>query len=194
MNWNRFLHILAIVSLVVLVIIEYAWNFDTFQRRVALSITGIIGGLIYLWLWAVACKQDINFPGIVSLLVAASVWFDGAANFWHLFGRYLWWDKMAHFTGSFAPIAAIFTYLYQLNQQGKIKLPGWSVSLYSISLVSLLSVLYEISEYIGDVMFHTNRVTDLFDAADDLMYNVSGALFVVLVFWAWRSIKVRSNK
>ena len=193
MKGNRLLHGIAIASLIVLVIIEYAWNFDVFQRRVALSITCVIGGLVYLWLWAIARRQDIHFPGIVSILVAASIWFDGVANFWHLFGRYLWWDKMAHFTGSFAPIAVLFTYLYQLNRQGKIKLPAWSISLYSISLVSLLSVLYEISEYAGDVWFHTNRITDLFDSPDDLMYNVSGALFVVLVFWAWRAIKQKGR-
>jgi hypothetical protein len=189
MKMNRFLHVIAIVSLIVLAVIEYAWNFDVFQRRVALSITCIIGGLIYFWLWAVARKQNIHFPGIVSLLVAASIWFDGAANFWHLFGEILWWDKLAHFTGSFAPTAVIFTYIYQLNQQGRIRLPKWLLSLSSIALVTLLSVIYEISEYWGDVWFNTHRVTDFFDTSDDLMYNTASALFVVLVFWIWKRSK-----
>jgi hypothetical protein len=126
-------------------------------------------------------------------LVAASIWFDGAANFWHLFGRILWWDKLAHFTGSFAPIAVILTFVYQLNQQGRIRLPQWSVGLFSVSMVTLLSVVYEVSEYVGDIWFGTHRVTDLFDTADDLMYNTASALFVVMVFWAWRWAKQKRS-
>jgi hypothetical protein len=193
MKGNKILHGIAIASLVILLVMEYAWNFDTFQRRVALSLTCIVGGLAYLGLWAVARKQDIHFPGIVSILVAASIWFDGGANFWQLFGRILWWDKMAHFTGSFAPAAVFLTYFFQLNLKGRIRLPHFLIGLFSVSMVSLLCVLYEVSEYWGDVWFGTHRVTDLFDTSDDLMYNTASAVFVVIVFFVWRRLKAKPN-
>lgn len=178
---------LAFLSLGILLVLELTLQYDSWSRQIALSLTNIIGGLVYLWIFLALKRRGIVLPGIVSLLVAAGIWSDALANFWHLFGTILWWDKLAHALGSVAPAAVFWSILHQLNGQGKIVLPRWAIGVMAIGLTMTLASVYEISEMIGDLWFPTHRITDLFDTADDLMYNLAGSGLTVVL--AERMIK-----
>lgn len=179
---------MAFFSLIVLLVLELTLRYDSWPRQIALSLTNIVGGLGYLWLFLFLKRRGVLLPGVVSLLVAACIWSDAVANFWHLFGNILWWDKLAHAFGSIAPTAVVWSLLYELRQKGKIVLPLWSIGIYAISVTMALVSLYEISEMLGDLWFPTHRVTDLFDTADDLMYNLAGSGLTVILaeFWSRR--------
>ncbi|MDD5567168.1 MAG: hypothetical protein PHH01_03140 [Patescibacteria group bacterium] len=180
MRRNDVFTAMAFVSLVVLLVIELATKYDTWPRQVALSITNLVGGGIYLVIFFSLRRRGIALPWIIAWLVAAGIWIDGLANFQHLFGRILWWDKLAHFVGSMAPTAMFWAVLSEFHKKSLLRLPSWLTNIVSISLTMLIVVIYEISEYIGDQFFPTHRITDLYDTADDLMYNLLGAIIVVI--------------
>ncbi|MFA5106835.1 MAG: hypothetical protein WC497_00740 [Patescibacteria group bacterium] len=181
MRRNNVLTAIAFVSLAVLIVVELGTHYDSWDRQVALSITNIIGGGVYLLIYYFLKRRGITLPWIAAWLVALGIWFDALGNFQHFFGRILWWDKLAHFTGSLPPATVFWAVLYGFGKKGTIRLPNWLAGLFAVCLTVTLSVLYEISEYIGDLNFPTHRITDLYDTVDDLMYNLLGAVAVVII-------------
>ncbi|MBU0707756.1 hypothetical protein KKG41_05290 [Patescibacteria group bacterium] len=181
MRRNNVLTWIALGSLAVLVGIELLTHYDTWPRQVALSFTSIIGGGIYLLVFVKLRRQQIVIPWIAAWLVALGIWFDAAGNFAGLYGRILWWDKPAHCVSSMAVTAVFWFIIVRLNQQGRIRLSSWLINLFSVSLTMLISSIYEVTELIGDSFWPTNRITDLYDSADDLMWNLLGAIFIVLI-------------
>lgn len=178
----------AFCSLIVLLVLELTLRYDSWSRQIALSLTNVIGGLTYLWLYVYLSRRGIRLPALVSWIVAAGIWSDAVANFWHLFGNILWWDKLAHAFGSVAPAAVFWAILHQLNALKRIVLPRWAIAVMAIGLTMTLASIYEITEMIGDLWFPTHRITDLFDTADDLMYNLAGSGLTVILaeFWSRR--------
>ncbi|MBI3963498.1 MAG: hypothetical protein HY341_00710, partial [Candidatus Kerfeldbacteria bacterium] len=49
-----------------------------------------------------------------------------------------------------------------------------------VALAMLVASAYEISEYIGDLLFATHRIGDRYDTVSDLLYNLMGSLLVSL--------------
>ena len=184
-NLNSKLFSLAIFSLLILFFIEALSHYDTTIRQMALALTDISGVIIILVVYFILKKKiSIEIPWYVAWLAALGIWFDATGNFVHFYARFFWWDKLAHAVGSGAIALALFFIFYHLNKQGRIKLGGFNLCLYTISLTTFLSVLYEISEYIGDTIYPTNRVTGLFDTSDDLLWNISATiLFVIFAYF-----------
>ncbi len=191
MKRNNILTFVAFLSLVVLLVIELATHYDSYSRQVALSVTNIVGGGVYLIVFLKLKKRGIILPWIASWLVAMSIWADAMGNFLHLFGDILWWDKLAHGVSSIAPAVVVWIILYELDKRGLIFMPVWLRHLVTVALVVLLSVLYEISEFVGDSFFPTHRVTDLFDTADDLMWNLLGTIIGVIIAVLWKKNRHR---
>ncbi len=119
------------------------------------------------------------------LIVAAGLSLDAFGDFFHLYGRYSWWDQFAH---SFISAVICFTLFIVISafwidkfkfsllmKTGRLKL---SLLLAATSAMSL-SALYEIEEYVEDVIFHTNRLGPGTDTANDLVCNLTGILITV---------------
>ncbi len=181
MKKNSVLIIIAFVSLIVLLIIELATHYDTYSRQVALSITNLVGGGVYLTIFLLLKKRGIELSWIAAWLVALAIWADAMGNFLHLFHDILWWDKLAHFISSIAPTVVFWLILYEYSKRRIIVMPRWLINLTALAMTAMLASLYEVSEYIGDSFFPTRRITDLFDTADDLMWNILGAIIGVVL-------------
>ncbi|MDP3043571.1 MAG: hypothetical protein Q8N21_04160 [bacterium] len=120
------------------------------------------------------------------LIVTAGLSLDAAGDFFHLYGKYGWWDQMVHFFVSAIICFALFTVISAfwidkfkfslLLKTGRLKL---SLFLAATSTMSL-SALYEIEEYTEDLIFHTNRLGPGTDTANDLVCNFSGILTTVI--------------
>lgn len=163
----------------VLLLIELFTHYDSWDRQVALSITNVAGIAMILWLSRYFQRHGSALPVAASLALALGVWFDAAGNFAHLYGRLIWWDKLAHGVGSAALALALWYVLALMAKQGRLNVTrGWR-SLMTIALTTTLASIYEISEYLGDLWFQTHRVTDLYDTADDLLWNTLAVLFIV---------------
>lgn len=180
---------LGYAAFVVLGFIEVLTQYDVLARRFALLSTDIaaIVGLFLLQMFLK--RKGHHLPAIVLWSVFVGAFFDAAGNFAHLYGDLLWWDKVAHTVGS----AALATSFLALATEFRSTIPfgrsyAWT-SLFVLGTTTTLSVLYEIGEYFGDVLFHTHRVTDLFDTADDLMWNIVGISFILITFAILRKFR-----
>jgi hypothetical protein len=126
-------------------------------------------------------------PGYIAWAVALGVWLDAAGNFSHLYSKISWYDNLTHFVGSLSITIPLFYLIYYLNQKGYIKLNRFNIALYSLSINMFLISIYEITEWIGDIWFHTYRIADRFDSPTDMFYNLLGGLLVILLgLWLTR--------
>jgi len=192
-NLNSKLFYLAIFSLIILLFIEIFTHYDTNTRQMALALTNVAGVIILLIVYFILKKKiKVEIPWYTAWFAALGIWFDAAGNFARLYAKIIWWDKLAHAVGSASVALALFFIFYHLNKQGRIKLGGFNLCLYTISLTTFLSVIYEISEYIGDKISTSLRVTDIYDTADDLLWNGLAALLVVLI--AYFLAKIRQKR
>jgi len=188
-NWTK----LAIFSLLALLIVEWAAKYDTLQRQIALSITNIAAIVIFYIVYRkLINKYQIILPGYIAWVIGFGVWLDAAGNFAHFYIKYSRYDDFTHFIGSMSIAIPLFYVFYQLSQKGYIKLGCFNIAMYSLSLTMLLVSVYEISEWIGDTLFNTYRVTGRFDTPSDLFYNLLGALLPVLL-GVWLTRKKSKN-
>ena len=179
---NKILLLIGVLSLIVLLFLEIFLDYDTATRQLALALTNVAVLLIITGVyWFFKSKHGFTLPFYVVWLAALGVWFDAAGNFAHLYHNIIWWDNLAHAVGSAALALALFIILYELNKRGKIKLGLFGLSLFTLSLTVFFSVLYEISEYFGDLLTESNRITDKFDTVSDLMWNTIATLGVVII-------------
>ena len=112
---------------------------------------------------------------------------DAAGDFFHLYGKITWWDQVAHYGVSaimaftlFAVINAFWIDKFKyslLFKEGRLKLALFLAATSSISL----GAIYEMEEYLEDVLFHTNRLGPGTDTANDLTMNVAGVLTMVTI-------------
>lgn len=184
LSGHIFLSGLAVASLVVLLMLEVALSYDTAVRQYALALTNIAALAALLVLRRHLRRLSATLPWPLVWCVALGVWFDATGNFLHLYARLSWWDKPSHAVGSAAVALACFLLLAALQRLGRVQLPASWQALIAIALATALAAIYEISEYIGDLLFATHRVTDLYDTADDLLWNLLGAaLAAAVAFW-----------
>ena len=184
-NWTK----LAIFSLLALLIVEWVAEYDTVQRQIALSLTDLFVIVVFYMVYRkLKNEYQIILPGYIAWAAAFGVWLDAAGNFAHLYSKIYWYDNLTHFVGSLSLTIPLFYIIYYLNQKGYIKLNRFNVVLYSLSINMFLISIYEITEWIGDVWFHTYRIADRFDSPTDMFFNLLGGLAVIL-FGLWLTRK-----
>lgn len=172
---------LSLISLAILLVLELTLQYDSLERQIALSLTNVVGVLLFIGTYRFARKRGIDLPEWLWLLVVAGIWFDAAGNFAHLYARILWWDKLVHVFGP-AMIGGIMAYLVKgLYQRGLIVVSRWWHVFIVVSGAMFITVLYEMSEYLGDILFNTHRITDLYDTVDDLWWGLLPITLIAIV-------------
>ncbi len=170
---------------VVLLFIELGTRYDSLIRQGALALTNILGTALLVLVARRFARSGQPLPWVVSWLAVAGIWFDAAGNFAGLYGAIVWWDKLAHVVGTAAVAGGLWLVIRAYAQRRGGQWGDAFLGLTAVSLTVLLSVVYEITEYLGDLVVATRRVTDLFDTADDLLWNLMAAV-VVIVLFSWR--------
>jgi len=178
-SWSLKLALLGFGGLVLLILL---WDYDLFSRRLALVMTVVFSGIIYLVVYLyLARKFQIILPAFTALAIVLGVLLDAMGNFLHLYGNVGWWDDVAHFLGTVMVTIVIFTILYLLNKERKIKIGKFAMGLFTVSVSMLLATFYEITEYWGDLVFEIHRIGERYDTVSDLNWNFFGALLVTIL-------------
>lgn len=158
--------------------LEYTW--------LGLVITSTVS-LILLEITAYKYKQKkgYNLHWSIWLIVVAGLALDAFGDFFHFYSRYSWWDQFVHWFVSsvacftlFIVISAFWIDKFKFSllfQTGRLKL---SLLLAATSTMSL-TALYEIEEYLEDIIFHTNRLGPGTDTVNDMFFNLVGVLMAV---------------
>jgi len=123
---------------------------------------------------------------IIWIITVVALGLDAFGDFFHLYGRFSWWDQVVHYGVSviasfvlFSIISAFWIDKFKFSllfKSGRLKL----ALLLSSSITMSLSALYEIEEYLEDLIFHTNRLGPGTDTANDLSFNLLGVLTTVV--------------
>lgn len=134
------------------------------------------------------------------LIVTAALSLDAFGDFFHLYGKFDWWDRLVHFGVSaalcflvFIVITAFWLDHFQFNllfRTGRVRLAMFMAATSTLSI----SVLYEIEEYTEDLIFGTNRLGPGIDTADDLLMNALGVMAAISLIGGYYFIKKRLQK
>lgn len=130
--------------------------------------------------------------GIGMILAFGAVLADALGDMLHLYTHYVWYDQFLHFAGALAAGVLVFATIYALANSPKYsKLNasfGW-VAFIAFCATVFLGVVYELEEYLEDVLTNSNRFGDAHDTGNDLLLDVSGALLAILLFWVYFTVR-----
>ncbi len=180
---------LLFVSLIIFELLNYLkiLQFSLEYTWLGLVITSIVS-LTLLEITAYKYKQKKGYylHWSIWLILVASLGLDAFGDFFHFYGKYDWWDQFVHlFVNAvvcftlFIVISAFWIDKFKFSlllKTGRLKL---SLLLAAASTISL-TALYEIEEYLEDIIFHTNRLGPGTDTANDLFFNLVGVLIAVV--------------
>lgn len=118
---------------------------------------------------------------------------DLGGDLFHAYSRYGWYDRVAHFLGS-GMAALVLLYVAQAFVGSKQN--EWYRKVVPILVFALgvtLGALYEVEEYLEDMLTASHRLGDGVDTADDLLMDMLGAAFVALLYVWHGTAKARER-
>ncbi|MBI5467072.1 MAG: hypothetical protein HY975_02550 [Candidatus Kerfeldbacteria bacterium] len=186
MNTTR-LRLLACLPQLVLLGIELRTSYDTWPRQVALSLTNVAGLVAVLTFDRWLRRRGSRLSWVTVILTFGSIWLDALGNFQHLYAGYWWWDRITHTVGGMAISGGFIDFFQSWRRTGQLTVTWGFATLTGFLVGQLLGSLYEISEWLGDAWFGTNRVVYRYDTPHDLFFNILGGLLVVLLARLTRS-------
>lgn len=119
---------------------------------------------------------------LLMLAAVAGVYADAIGDIYFLFDKISYYDQILHFFAGGATCAGIiFWVIKRLESQGKIHLGIIGVGFFSWMTSVFFGVVYELGEYVHDLLTGLNSLVSAFDTANDLFLDTVGALFLVTI-------------
>lgn len=160
-----------------------------------LSITAIISWLV-IEIASRALKKSCGktIAGWALLVVTGAIYLDALGDIFHFYGKFEWYDQLAHLAGGAAVAILTFNILWQMSQCEKIRISPWNIGFFTIAIATLFGALYEIEEYLEDYFTGSHRLGSGFDTANDLMLDILGAITIVsIISLIYNFTKKRKN-
>lgn len=173
----------VVIAQVLLLAIELFTNYDTGVRQAALVVTNLAATAGLLWLDRGLRRRGGSLTMLTILFVITAVWLDALGNFQHLYAGFWWWDRVTHAAGGLAVSALFMDLCLARRRAGNWNVPESMMLWYGFLLGQFVAAMYEVSEWLGDMWFATERVRGPFDSPRDLFFNAVGGVVVVFVFW-----------
>jgi uncharacterized membrane protein YjdF len=121
------------------------------------------------------------------LVVTGNTWADTLGTAGHLYERHVTYDKITHFLAGVALTAAAADVLRAMNRRGWIRLVLGRQLALAVAVALLANIGWEIYEYVGDVVFQSERHRGALDTAYDFVSDLGGALVSALIIWILRA-------
>ncbi len=161
---------------------ELYGNFDTAQRQLALGLTNLAAVVLIVWFDRWLRRRGSGLSWFTIVLVVAAVWLDALGNFQHLYGHFWWWDRITHTIGGMAVSGGFVDFYQAWRRTGKLQTTWGQATWLGFLVGQFIGAMYEVSEWLGDMWFHTHRVVYTYDTPHDLFFNLLGGALVVLLF------------
>jgi hypothetical protein len=184
---DKFLRLISRVSVGGLVIFELLNQFGFLHFTLNFTWFGLAITSIVVWLMLEICsyflkkKYGYCLAGWVLALAAAGLYVDALGDILRWYGKYGWYDQLAHVLGGAACGGIFFFIIYTFIRAGKIKLGLFGQGTFALFSASFLGVAYELEEYFEDYFTGSKRLGDGPDTANDLFLNIVGALSIILI-------------
>ncbi|MFO0702548.1 MAG: hypothetical protein U0514_01565 [Candidatus Andersenbacteria bacterium] len=181
------LHWLARAVLVVLIVTEALGQAHVLTLQPQFTWSGLLWQAVAALLaFEVLAWLDRRFDlrlnvGGIALLFAVLTAADATGDILHWYEHLSWFDQVMHFSGGvMAGWATTSAYLAaRARHAGAPTRP--EIIITGASFAALLGVLYELSEYYGDLLTGSHRLGDGFDTANDLSLDLYGGLLAAVV-------------
>ncbi len=165
-----------------LLAVELGWGFDDLSRRIALGVTNSVATLGILWVDRSVARRGERMPTWILLFGLGAVWLDAFGNFDGWYSKLWWWDRVTHTTGG-AALSLMAAEFWRARV-------GVGAAWVGLALGQMIGAWYEVSEYLGDLIFGTRRIGGSYDSPRDLCLNLVGG---VVAIWLWRVVTRRKN-
>lgn len=166
-----------------LLAVEFFTSYDTGVRQGALALTNIAAIVGLLWLDRSLRRRGARLSWLTIIVVLAAVWIDALGNFQHLYARWWWWDRVTHAAGGLAVTALFIDLALARRAIVKLNVSPILALWFGFLLGQFVAAMYEVSEWLGDWWFATERVRGPFDTPRDLFFNAVGGLIILGFFW-----------
>jgi len=186
----RFLHSLwpARVGLAVLLLVEVLGAAGVLPIQPEFTWKGMILQDVFVWLVIEIVAYLIKRHGLnmslgpAALLITIQVIVDASGDMGHLYGRFLWYDQILHFTGGFTASILTTGFLQAIHRKKRANsFYHAEILILGAALAIWGTVLYELEEYIEDLLTGSMRLGDGFDTANDLLLGMFGAILAALI-------------
>ena len=139
-----------------------------------------IGFLLFIWL---ENKFGFEIYDFVLLLVTITIF----AHFYlgenlRLYYKTKFFDRCLHLFGTIA--FTLFIYLIIIRTLKPVIYPNGVIFIFVMALGALIGVVFELCEFIVDMIFKTRNQSGLIDTDVDLIFNIIGAILAgSFVLW-----------
>lgn len=184
---KHFVPLFATLACSIITVIVYcAVNSEREFVDFAAALGGAFVALV-IPLYTLLFKKDL--PWFICVLVCVNIVFaTDLGTTLKVYDKLLWWDTFVHGIFGFLATSIFF---WGLSQSKRITLGPWAILLLSIAVAMAFGALWEVCEYLADLIFDgdTQRVADsiaagkspVADTMEDLMITLGGgALFAAL--------------
>lgn len=145
----------------------------------------LTGGFVWVSIEIVSAKLKKStgqgLPWYVFAIALLGISWDAMGDVSHWYVKFEWYDQVAHANGGAMSTLIFFFVFYRMLQAGKIKVGPKLLGFMAFCGGTLLGVLYELEEYIEDVITGGNRLGTGVDTANDMLWNAIGGLLVVYI-------------
>lgn len=157
----------------VLLLIELFAPYDDISRRIALAVTNVIACYGILLVEQRLSRKQASLPGWILAVAILGIWLDAVGNFFGWYSEFWWYDRFTHTIGGLA----LSLVAHELWQAAVGKGAIWV----AVALGQMIGAWYEVSEFVGDMIFGTHRVGAGYDTSRDLCFNLLGGLVAAIL-------------
>ncbi len=154
--------------------VEYTW----LGRFISTFLLFVFLRCIDEYLWH---KVGTRLRGVIWILLSGLLFFDFIGDIFGFYSRWSWYDQVAHFLSGPILFISLLLTLEMTALYRRWRCPKSVFYGLALGINTVFAVLYEMEEYLEDYIYHTNRLGDGPDTANDLLLNLLGAVLALLL-------------
>ncbi len=140
-----------------------------------LTATAVWAGFEYQ-AWILNRKYQAVIPLWAILPAVFMIYLDALGDMLHFYQNITWYDVLAHGLGGVTAAAYMWSWFWQAYHDRVTPHLLWWLT---VSSTIAVGAMYEIEEYLEDIITGSHRLGDGFDTANDLLMNTIGAVVIV---------------
>ena len=162
-----------------LAIVELLSAFDVIALQPVFTDIGLLMITVIVWL-ILELTRKLVLPTTTIILGVVNTYLDALGDYLHWYDTVPYYDMYLHLLGT----GAVTAFLWFVLRTWKPTITTIVISLLATTGSICAGVLYEIEEYLEDVITGSHRLGDGPDTASDLLMNTLGAVIIgVVLHW-----------
>lgn len=128
-------------------------------------------------------RLPLNLQIQYGLLIVAGPYL---GSYWNWYDTWSPWDTLVHFYSGFFISFVLVVALGKTGHAFGLELPVWLEMVLLIAVKAFIALLWEIAEFLVDLIFDTSAQVDNFDTMIDMMAALVPSLLIAAALYAYR--------